>query len=154
MTMHNEDRTDAGATEGRAPWRGPVIGILLILAVSCIVVVGFFHWINLIDETHLAASPREGPVDAAAVTHLTKEDFRDHPALRVLVLDRKYVLVSKGPIFDALLLLDPRSAYSPANRDHAKYGSLRIPGAKMRRILADYAECEWNGTVYGVAQSA
>ena len=86
--------------------------------------------------------------------HDPEEDFRNHPALRVLVLDRKYVLVSKGPIFDALLLLDPRSAYSPANRDHAKYGSLRIPGAKMRRILADYAECEWNGTVYGVAQSA
>lgn len=148
MAAHND-----GRTEGRAQGRGPVIGILLILAVSCIVVVGFFHWINLIDETHLAASPREGPVDAAAVTHLTKEDFRNHPALRVLVLDRKRVLVSKGPIFDALLLVDPHSAYSPANRDHAKYGSLRIPRAEMHRILADYAVCEWNGTVYGVAQS-
>ena len=92
-------------------------------------------------------------MDAGAVTHLTKEDFRNHPALRVLVLDRKRVLVSKGPIFDALLLLDPRSVYSPANRNHAKYGSLRIPGAEMRRILADYAACEWNGTVFGVAQS-
>ena len=87
------------------------------------------------------------------MTHLTKEDFRDHPALGVLVLDRKRVLVSKGPIFDALLLLDPRSVYSPANRNHAKYGSLRIPGTEMRRILANYAVCEWNGTVYGVAQS-
>ena len=47
MAAHNKDRTDAGATEGRAPWRGPVIGILLILAVSCIVVVGFFHGINV-----------------------------------------------------------------------------------------------------------
>ncbi|MCK9278415.1 MAG: hypothetical protein M0P22_10035 [Methanoculleus sp.] len=137
---------------GRARWRGPTISILLILVIACIV-VGFFHWINLIDETHLAASPREGPVDAAAVTHLTEEDFRNYPALSALIQDRKRVLVSKGPIFDALLRLDPRSAYSPAGREHAKYSSIRITGAEMRQILAKYHLCEWNGTVYGVAQS-
>jgi len=137
---------------GRARWRGPTIGILLILVIACIV-FGFFHWINLIDETHLAGSPREGPVDAAAVTHLTEEDFRNYPALSALIQDRKRVLVSKGPIFDALLRLDPRSAYSPAGREHAKYSSIRITGAEMRQILAKYHLCEWNGTVYGVAQS-
>lgn len=154
MAAHNEDRTDAGAAEGRAPWRGPVIGILLILAVSCIVAVGFFHWNNLIDETHLAAFPREGAVDAASVTHLTEADFREHPALGALILDGKRVLVSKGPLFDALLWVDPRSSYSPFGKEHEKCSSLRITTEEMRRILAKYALCEWNGAAYIVAQSA
>lgn len=138
---------------GRAPWRGPVIGILLIVVIACAVVIGSFHWINLIDETHLAASPREGPIDAAAVTHLTEEDFRDHPALTVLILDRKNVLVSKGPFFDLFLRLDPRSAYNSVGRGHTTYSSLRISEKEMRQVLAKYALCEWNGIVYGVAQS-
>ncbi|WP_292365804.1 MULTISPECIES: hypothetical protein [unclassified Methanoculleus] len=127
---------------------------LVVLVILCVIALGFLHWINLIDETHLAASPRGGAVDAASVTHLTEADFRDHPALGALILDKKRVLVSKGPLFDAFLWLDPRSAYSPIGKEHEKCSSLRISTADMRQILAKYALCEWNGTVYGVAQSA
>jgi len=144
----------AGTTEDLEWGRGPAFGILVFLTVLCVIGLGFVHWINLIDETHLAAFPREGSVDAAAVTYLTEADFRDHPALGALILDKKRVLVSKGPVFDALLWLDPRSAYSPVGREHAKYSSLRISTEEMRQILAKYALCEWDGTVYGVAQSA
>lgn len=148
-----EEMRGTESETGRAPWRGPVIGILLILVIACAVVVGSIHWINLIDETHLAASPREGPVDAAAVIHLTEEDFRDHPALTALILDGRNVLVSKGPFFDLLLRLDPRSAYNSGGSEPTKYSSLRISEKEMRQVLAKYALCEWNGTVYGVAQS-
>ena len=143
-----------GETGEDLEWgRGPFFGALVVLAILCVIGLGSIHWVNLIDETHLAASPQEGSVDEAAVTHLTEEDFRNYPALSALIQDRKRVLVSKGPIFDALLRLDPRSAYSPAGREHAKYSSIRITGAEMRQILAKYHLCEWNGTVYGVAQS-
>ncbi|WP_054847816.1 hypothetical protein [Methanoculleus chikugoensis] len=139
---------------GSGPFFG---GALVVLAILCVIALGFLHWNNLIDETHLAAfPPREGSVDAASVTHLTEADFRDHPALGALILDEKRVLVSKGPpLFDALLWLDPpRSSYSPFGKEHEKCSSLRITTEEMRRILAKYALCEWNGTVYGVAQSA
>ena len=145
----------SGDTGEDLEWgRGPAFGTLVILAILCVIILGFLHWNNLIDETHLAAFPREGAVDAASVTHLTEADFREHPALGALILDGKRVLVSKGPIFDVLLLLDPRSSYSPFGKEHEKCSSLRITTEEMRRILAKYALCEWNGTVYGVAQSA
>ncbi|BBL68366.1 hypothetical protein [Methanoculleus chikugoensis] len=144
-----------GKTAEDLEWgSGPFFGALVVLAILCVIALGFLHWNNLIDETHLAAFPREGSVDAASVTHLTEADFRDHPALGALILDEKRVLVSKGPLFDALLWLDPRSSYSPFGKEHEKCSSLRITTEEMRRILAKYALCEWNGTVYGVAQSA
>lgn len=143
-----------GTVEDGAWGRPPVFGALVVLAILGVIALGFLHWNNLIDETHLAASPRGGGVDAATVTHLTEADFRDHPALGALILDKKRVLVSKGPLFDALLWVDPRSSYSPFGKEHEKCSSIRISTAEMRRILAKYALCEWNGTVYGVAQSA
>ncbi|KLK87493.1 hypothetical protein SZ63_10515 [Methanoculleus sediminis] len=144
-----------GKTAEDLEWgRGPFFGALVVLIILCVIGLGFLHWINLIDETSLGASPRKAPVNAASVTHLTEDDFRNHPALGALILDEKPVLVAKGPLFDALLWLDPRSAYCPAGKEHAKYSSLRITTEEMRRILAKYALCEWNGTVYGVAQSA
>ncbi|MFA7199114.1 MAG: hypothetical protein WC093_07460 [Methanoculleus sp.] len=144
-----------GETGEDLEWgRGPFFGALVVLAILCIIGLGSIHWVNLIDETHLAASPRGGTVDAASVMHLTEADFRDHPALGALILDKKRVLVSKGPLFDALLWLDPRSSYSPFGKEHEIFSSLRITTEEMRRILAKYALCEWNGTVYGVAQSA
>jgi len=150
-----EGNGQPGETAEDLEWgRGPFFGALVVLAILCVIGLGSFHWINLIDETHLAASPRGGTVDAASVTHLTKADFRDHPALGALILDEKPVLVSKGPLFDALLWLDPRSSYSPFGEEHERFSSIRISTEEMRRILAKYALCEWNGTVYGVAQSA
>jgi len=144
-----------GETGEDLEWgRGPFFGALVVLAILCIIGLGSIHWVNLIDETHLVAFPREAPVGAASVMHLTEADFRDHPALGALILDKKRVLVSKGPLFDALLWLDPRSSYSPFGKEHEIFSSLRISTDEMRRILAKYALCEWNGTVYGVAQSA
>ncbi len=148
------NRRPGGTAEDLEWGSGPFFGALVVLAILCIIGLGFLHWNNLIDETHLAAFPREGSVDAASVTHLTEGDFRDHPALGALILDGKRVLVSKGPLFDALLWVDPRSSYSPFGKEHEKCSSLRITTEEMRRILAKYALCEWNGTVYGVAQSA
>jgi hypothetical protein len=89
-------------------------------------------------------------VDVAFATHLTKADFRDHPALNVLILDKKRVLVLNGPLLDALLWLDPRSSYSSFRKEHEKCSSTRIFTEEMRWILAKYALCEWNGTIYGV----
>jgi hypothetical protein len=149
MTVRSGNLTEDVAWE-----RGPVVGILVFFVILCALALVIVHWNNLIDETHLAASPRGGTVDAAAVTHLTEADFRNHPALGALILDKKRVLVSKGPLFDAFLLLDPRSAYSPVGGDHAKCSAIRISTEEMRQILAKYALCEWNGIVYGVAQSA
>jgi hypothetical protein len=149
-----EGNGQPGETAEDLGWgRGPFFGALVVLIILCVIGLGFLHWVNLIDETHLAASPR-GTVDAASVTHLAEADFRDHPALGALILDEKRVLISKGPLFDALLWLDPRSSYSPFGKEHAMCSSLRITTDEMRRILANYALCEWNGTVYGVAQSA
>ncbi len=144
-----------GKTAEDLEWgRGPFFGALVVLIILCVIGLGFLHWNNLIDETHLAAFPREGSVDAASVTHLTEDDFRNHPALGALILDEKRVLVSKGPLFDALLWIDPRSSHSPVGKEHGMCSSIRITTEEMRRILAKYALCEWNGIIYGVAQSA
>ncbi|WP_214020766.1 hypothetical protein [Methanoculleus sp.] len=124
-------------TEDKAWRRGPVVGVFVVLAILCAIILGFIHRINLID-----------------VTHLTGADFRNHPAPGALILDKKRVQVSKGPLFDAFLWLNLRCTYSPAGRGHAKYSSLRISTEEMRRRFAKYALFEWNGTVYGVVQSA
>ncbi|MDK2916229.1 MAG: UDP-N-acetyl-D-glucosamine/UDP-N-acetyl-D-galactosamine dehydrogenase [Euryarchaeota archaeon] len=55
--------------------------------------------------------PREAPANGASMVHFTEDDSRSHPALSALILDEKRVLVSKGPLFDALLWIDPRSSY-------------------------------------------
>jgi hypothetical protein len=47
-----------------------------------------------------------------------------------------------------------KASYSPFGEEHEIYSSIRITADEMRQILAKYALCEWNGTVYSVAQSA
>lgn len=130
--------------------------VVIIAIVISIVVVLFFYLIILSGEGFVAAGPhpRISDVDAA-LGEITQEDFKEHPALKELIVHRKRVLFSYGVLLDLLVRITPGTYSFSAVHDQGSPFSKRVISFEEYRVLENqYSGCAYNGTVYVIVQTA
>lgn len=138
-----------GDTTGRKIWFAiAIVGILLVLCVALII-----YAVILSEECYVSAS-RVKPSYSETIHTLPDNAFSEHPALEELLVRNKFVLVSYGPVIDALLWLDPRSRAHSAGKEGSYFSTMRISQEEKWRLLEICSPCEYNGTVYLIIQSA
>lgn len=134
--------------------------LLITIAVIAGIILGgiflFMYGIILSGEVHVISVAHPNfESDSIVLRYITTDDFKEHPALEELIVRDKTVLVSHGPFLDTLLHIDPRSCYHTASQDgNTQYSDIRISKDEKMILIHDYYWCEYNGTVYCIAQSA
>ena len=133
--------------------------LLITIGVIAGIILGgiflFIYGIILSGEVHVISVAHPNfESDSIVPCHITSDDFSEHPALEELIVRDKTVLVSHGLFLDTLLRIDPRSRYHTASQDgNTRYSGIRISGDEKDILIHDYYWCEYNGTVYCIAQS-
>ena len=134
--------------------------LLITIGVIAGIILGgiflFIYGIILSGEVHvISVAHPDFESDSIIPRYITSDDFKEHPALEELIVRNKMVFVSHGPFLDTLLHIDPRSRYHTASQDgNTQYSEIRISGDEKDILIHDYYWCEYNGTVYCIAQSA
>ena len=133
--------------------------LITFIAIAVIILGGIFlfiYGIILYEEVHvISVAHPDFESDNIVPRHISSDDFKEHPALKELIVRDKTVLVSHGLFLDTLLRIDPRSRYHTASQDrNTQYSGIRISGDEKNILIHDYYWCEYNGTVYCIAQSA
>ena len=131
----------------------------LLITIAVIVVGGIFllfYSTILYHEQHVIAVARpDFESDSVVPHHITADDFKEHPALEELIVQRKLVFVSYGLFWDILLRIDPRSDYHTASQKwESRYSKTRISWEEKNILINNYSWSEYNGTVYNIGQSA
>ncbi|GAB7014757.1 hypothetical protein [Methanogenium cariaci] len=130
------------------------IAIIAVVIIGAIVLLCYF--IILTGEGFVTAGPHPRISDGdAARCEITQEDFKEHPALKELIVQRKYVLFSHGVLLDLLVRITPGTYSFSAVHDPGSRYSKRVISYEEYRVLENqYSGCAYNGTVYAIVQTA
>ena len=146
---HDQEKTDSSIKK-------TLKTVVIIALIISVVIVLFFYLIILSGEGFVAAWPHPHISDVdAARCEITQEDFKEHPALKELIVHRKRVLFSYGVLLDLLVRITPGTYSFSAVHDQGSPFSKRVISFEEYRVLENqYSGCAYNGTVYVIVQTA